>query len=401
MIQPTKVRLRACAIKGVDMRMHCKSLAVYESMCKPYITSKFIIVDRTNMINGMQLMGGDPINFAFDGGGEVYESEQFILTINGEASTQNGRTIIYTITAATEAYFKDRANLVQQSFLQQQHTSAAQQIHSQFIGGNLFVAMPSMGMIAKKDIGSYISSNVKPFKAIEDILRRATYGAYKSGSTVYFQDKEGHVIAPLEHLFATLAPQQVFEQRATWGSDWRHIFTATNAIIAAQTIIDENKNSGRAGSQQLAAASSQALNVYDMKDKGLIVSKAAQAFSSGPMSRFAAKNGGIVNTLMMDSARNDPSQDPAQNRIQENLFQAKIKDGVNYLIKVPIQSGIQVTIGQGIDARLIPPSGDQNTGYNAIGGLMLVADLCHECFFDDRQVQATTTMRAVQINYNV
>lgn len=401
MINPTKIRLRNCTIKGVDCRLHTNCITVYETMCKPYITATITLIDNNGFVNGLQLKGGEQVSFAFDGGGRVYESTQYITQIEDPQQSENLRSTTHLIHTATESYFNDKANLVQRSDVNTTASSVAQQIHNQFVGTDapLKVLQSTLGMIAKSDIGGFITANKKPFKAIEDIMSQASYGKYKSGSTVYFRDRDSYVLAPLEHLFETMSPQATFVQKKTWGADWRDTFTSTNAIIAARTVSDEN--SQRGGASKLAATASGGLNIFDIAKGTNVVDKIASK-ASGVLSQFAKRGGGIPNVLQTDSRRNELSSDQAVNQVEQNSFQASVKDGVNYLIKVPIQSGIDCTVGKAINAKLIAPVGDQNTpSRNYIGGLMLVADLMHECYFDDRSVQATTTMRAVQKDYNV
>jgi hypothetical protein len=408
-VQPTKVALRACNINGADLRKSCQSIFVYETMCKPYLTATITINDSSNIINNLGLRGGERVSFVIDTGiGKVYESVQYILSIQETEDQSNFRTMLYTIQTASEAFFNDRASLVQRSDVNIPATSAVEAIHNEFIGKDapLQVMLPSLGLIAKTDIGGYITSNKKPFKAIEDILNRCSYGSIKTGSTVYFRNKDSYVIAPLEHLFNTMSPQDTYVQKQTFGSNFTDSFNAYNAIIHASTSVDENEGKQRGGMSNLVENAKASINVFDNAMGKEVLAKAAQiapTVGSGLTSiaqKFGKGNFGH-NVVQMDSRRNSPSTDQSLNMVAQNMFQAQVKDSVNYYIKVPIQSGINATVGKGINAKLLPPVGDLPKGYNSTGGLMLVADLCHECYFDAREVQGTTTMRAVQISYNV
>lgn len=413
-INPTKVRLRSCRIRGVDVRLMTNKISVYESMCKPYITSIVTIIDNNNLINGLGLRGGEEIRFAFDGGGHVYEATHYISTIKGEKSAENKRAMVYTINAISPSFFYDRANLVQRSDVNIPGTAAISAIFGEYLSGdrplNIF---PSLGMIAKSDIGGFVTQNKKPFTAINDIMKQISFGGFKSGSPVFFLNQYEYVVAPLEQLLASVSAQATFEERSTWGSDWRHTFNTTHVVIDAATHDEDNEEaSGRGGAMNIAAAATGALNLFDIA-KGAEAVPAmfgqiggsfgglGEAASGGIQKFVRGKLGGIQNVLQMDSRRNEPSNDQGMNAVAENSFQAQVKDGVNYLIKVPIQGGINCTVGRGINAKLIPPHGDQQRGHNRVGGLMIVADLCHECYFDNREVQATTTFRGVKTGFNV
>lgn len=408
-VQPTKVALRVCTIDGADVRKHVQSIHIYETMCKPYLTATIKINDTSNLINNLQLRGGEKVSIVIDTGiGKIYETVQYINAINDSKSPENFRAVIYEISTASESYFNDRAGIVQRSDVNTPATNAAQNIHSEYVGNDapLNIAMASLGMLAKPEIGGFITSNKKPFKAIEDILKRASYGAYKTGSTIYFRNANEYVIAPLEHLFQTMSSSETFVQKQTWGADFRDAFNAYNAILYAATQVKENSQQ-RGGMSNLAAAAQGAVNVFDVMKGSEVVAAAAKAAASnfaGNLSNMAlkfgkGKFGGIPNVLQLDSRRNDPSTDQSLNAVDQNLFQAQVKDSVNYYIQVPIQSGVNVTVGKGFTAKLLPPTGDLNKGLNRLGGLMLAADVCHECIFTDNLVQGTTSIRGVQINY--
>lgn len=410
LINPTRVRLRRCSIMGVDVRLLTQKISVYETVCKPYISGEVTILDNNNVINNLRLRGGEPISFAFDGGGgRTYSCDHFITSISDSKQSQNKRAVIYTIQTVGPSFMYDRANLVQRSDVNIPGSAVIQSIFGQFLSGdaplNIF---PSLGLIAKTEIGGFVTANKKPFTAIGDIAKRLTYGGYKTGSTVFFRNRDEYVVAPLEHLFATASPQEFYEQRSTWGSEWHHVFTSTNAIIQAATINKGENDSGIGGATNLAMAAGGALNLFDIA-KGeeaipAMFGQIAKAIGSGAdiggVSRFVrGKLGGIQNVLQMDGRRNDPSQDQSLNAVQENMFKAQVKDAPQYLIKVPIQTGLNATVGRGVRAKLLPPNGDGSKGAQRLPENFLVADLCHECFFDKREVQATTTLRIVALGY--
>lgn len=391
------------------MRKHTQSIFLYETMCKPYLTATITINDTANAINALQLRGGERVAFVIDTGiGKLIESVQYILTIDEAESQDNFRSMVYTITTASESYFNDRAGMVQRSDVNIPATAAVKLIHAEHLGTDapLNILLPSLGMIAKSEIGGFITSNKKPFKAIEDIITRASYGGIKTGSTVHFRNLKEYVIGPLEHIFNTMSATESFVQKQTWGSDFRDTFNSYNAIIHASTKISEGGKQ-RGGMNNIAAAAKGALNVFDSAQGKELVMKAAEVASSisGGLTAAAqkfgkGKYGGIPNVLQFDSRRNEASNEQSLNMVAQNMFQAQVKDSVNYYIKVPIQTGVNVLAGKGFNAKLIPPTGDLGTGFQAVGGLMLAADVSHQCYFDDRLVQGTTVIRGVQIKYN-
>ncbi len=369
-------------------------------MCKAYLTATITLIDNVNMVNGMGLKGGEPVTFQFDGGGNSYDQDMYILTIDGEESTDNLRSIIYSITCASLSYFNDKANIVQAAS-SASATALASQIHNQYVGGDygLNVKMSSAGPIGSPEGGGHQIENKKPIAAINELIRRYAFGGVASGSGVYFRDANSYVISPLEHLFDSMSSQATFTQRNTYGSDWRDTFTTTHIVISAMTKKDENANSSRGGGGALAGAGAQALSVFDPSAGIAAISQGAKKTGLSAFGGGGPFSGGSQGVMQHDTRRAPMTAFQGINKVAEVAFRAKVKDGVNYLIKVPIQGGIDCTVGKGITALLVPPQGDQKkAGAQTVGGLMLVADLCHECYFDQRTVQGTTTFRAVQLS---
>ena len=84
-------------------------------------------------------------------------------------------------------------------------------------------------------------------------------------------------------------------------------------------------------------------------------------------------------------------------RPREQEFLARVQDADKYLVKVPIKNGLKLTVGQGVNARILAPAGDQIQHAKLVGGLMLCADVMHDVYFDIRTVMGTTTFRGVVV----
>jgi len=77
------------------------------------------------------------------------------------------------------------------------------------------------------------------------------------------------------------------------------------------------------------------------------------------------------------------------------LFQ----NGPMMRVKVPVQSGMYVTVGKGVQLNLLPPMGDfDGYGSSDMSGQYLVTEVCHELQLVNKSVQATTTMNCARGN---
>lgn len=403
-IQPTKSRIRSCTINGVDFRNHINQARIYETISKPYLTAKLTIIDNNNLIDNMQIKG-KPVSISFDAGdGLIYDAELYVLKIHGEKSAQSLRSIIYDVECIGEEYFQDKKALVQQSFKHITGTQAVQRLHDQFIGGNsLRILSQSMGPLS---LQPYTISSVKPFKAISDIRKRLIYPQYPTGLTLYYRDRESHVLGPLEALFDQLSAQQEFFQESTWGKNWFDVVRAQNAIISAIAESDDENGdgAGRGSLKDISDKQYQEKKVFDWRTKSLKINKKAKKISPGKLmgaledfgsllQGLPGGHGGKPNYMTMDSSHLPAQQDPSNKTEEEQLYRALVKNGPRINVKVPCQSGFQCTVGKGVQLNLLPPIGDvDDIGPNLASGLYLVTDLVHILASDDRQMTGVTCM---------
>jgi hypothetical protein len=404
LLQPAKAFIQSCVVAGAEMTGKVQRIQLFETLCKPYLTCNLIIQDDNNVINNLRLVGGQPVSIAFTGGaGVMYRATLYIHSLKGEPSRKNLRTITYTFDLVGPQYFGDKANLVQQSFSKIKGTDIIQKVHDQFLSEKLSILVPSSGLIGKEN--GYVISSTKPFKAINDIRKLLTFDAYSTGSTLHWRDNVGNKFAPMEHLFATMSPTVKFEQRNTWGSDWRNVFGAYNAILEASSTINESGTSVGRGIGAVASAAQSERKVLDIMGNKRTVDQMLGSVGGGAVSGTAASFGSIVNSVTGGHGGShnysafDPTQFPKENLRQTDksrMYGATIAGGPQLTIKVPIQTGLLCTVGKGILTKLIPPTGDLERGTERGDGLMLVIDLMHEVHGDGNQMSGTTTMRCAK-----
>lgn len=409
---PTKVRLRRFDLGGVSLLQHVQNIKVYESMCTPYIKCDVTVIDNKGILAALTedygTLANLPVRFAFDDGETIYErKEQRVFSVDSQPAQEAKRAQVYNVTTIGESYFKDRSNLVQQSFKNTPATQAAQAIHNRFLGGDapLNILRQSLGMIAKDTIGSFPVSNFKPFKAIEDVLRTATYNI-AANPTVYFRDALSYQLGPLQSFFQQAQAEVEVIERATWGVTVHDMFEAAHySVVSAAVLVDKaDRDSGTGGGARvgnLAAAAYQSENVFDLAQGILTKDIPAKALDFASLlpgfGQSIGRAGGMMNVLLQNSLRRDPQHDPSIKRTQEAQFLASVSDATKYLVKVPIRAGLKMTPGKGVNARLLAPAGAEDRA-RPVGGLMIVADVVHDCYFDEREAQAFSTFRGVKVN---
>ena len=386
-----------CSVNGMNATALVQSLKIYESMCKPYRTAEITFYNNRSQLNLTSLKWGDPVNFAIrNSKGETYIMESYFTASSDDLTYDTVTESMLTITTATVAYFKDQANRVQHSFKNIPATAAASQIHSQYIGTQLQVMSQSMGMIAQDSIGGYVVTNKSPFKAIREILNRAVYGSVKSGASLYFENKRGHVIAPAEQLVNQLSPGVNLEQRETIGDDPYHMFGAGNAenTILVSKLFTKDSGIGDISATE-AKVQQTAKTVFEQYGRHPFerFEKGNSSFGKSALSLFS-KFPGVSTIEHRSEARNPKQVDPSIKTLQELAYKAYIKNGTNFLVKTTIEGGMKLTCGEGVNVVLMAPMLEP---YASIAGRLLVADLMHECYFDNREIQGTSTLRGVKV----
>lgn len=411
--QPTKTRIIYCNISGADITVHVRSIKVFETVCKPYITATLEILDKNNVINNLQLVGSEPVNFAFYGNqNRIYEAQLRVLSVKSETSAQNLRSLPYTIECIGQAYFNDRVNLVQQSFQGITATDAIQKIHGQYVGGDapLSILTSSLGLLTNEL--PYIVNSIKPFKAIDDIRANMNFAQYSTGNSLYYRNRDQYVLTALEHLFARLSPQQEFIQSETWGIDINNYALAERSILAAKAEMDSTGAEGNRGHVgDLASSLVQSKTVFDMRELVRTVNTFATSISSGqvvgtPLGDMVSSIlkgkilGGEPNHQLFNSFMSTFESTAAAKTERERLYSATAKGGPRMTVKVPIQSGSEVTVGQGVKLNLVPPLGDLKSGINLISGNWLTIDICHEVVQSATGYTGTSTIRCIRGGYD-
>lgn len=392
-----KVGLLSCTYNGKDIKLMTHCIRIYETMCKAYRTAEVVMLNDHGQVTGIPggVNVGDEVTFSIlDSWGQIYNMTSYVTAAPDTLNSAMHEDMV-TIGTVTSAFMKDKANIVQHSAKNEVISATAQAIHSMYIGTPLQLPVASIGMIAMDQIGSYISSGEHPITAIRNMIARAKWpGA--SGAAVYFENKFGASLGPLEYYLNESPVGLKLIDSTTWGTDYRHIFGGAGAVnaVLAHKIYHKDGQAGGAGDQAKAAGQSTTLF---SQDKRTAVMNAIPSVNIPNLAKFISSgSGGIAIHSFMDGARNNMSIDPALQAAAENAVKAKVKDGTNFLIKSTIESGFNdsFTVGNRITAFLRAPLESPTEVFD---GTLLLADVMHECYFDNRIVSGTTTSRCVVV----
>ncbi len=251
-----------------------------------------------------------------------------------------------------------------------------------------------------------------PLTAIKNILKETVSSqSADTGSWLIFKNRFGVNVVQVAALFKAIAnangsdmfgggplvsditnngQQEYFLQKETWGVFFQdlHLY---HAIIFAQVEAREGTGSGGRGSGvNTSGASNPITSAYDMATGNLI-----------PGAIGGGGGGGTLAGLQVTNSKIWPNATaPFTKTSGEETYSAACKDSAGLVLQVPMQTGLNVTVGKGIWAQLLPPigiaAGAGNINTYLLNGPWCVTDLVHEIYTDERERQATTTMQCLK-----
>ena len=424
LITPGKVELLQCTISSTPFRepngrnnFHVQELRIYEDICKAYFTGQLVIETEYNTYETF-LNPGAIVQIGFeaprsDGGPTKSYYEDFrIYSYDTKPRTKN--SVVHTISLIGQEFYNDKTNTVQQPFSNIPGIQAAVQIHQQYMQaghGSVRPLVQSTGLIATEQV-PHMVNNKKPIKAIHDILDSIVFAQYKSCAAVYYRDKYGHVMAPLQHLMESASVSETFQQKFT--RTYQDAFTAYNQIqhlrpmsppgeqYAGQTIssIDGIFKSAAAFDVQTGTYLTKNLADFDI---GSLVNASADVIKfikSLEGSIKSLKFGGQQLMSIIDQRKRPAQTDkqgPGGFNTSEDAFLASLTYIPKYWVSVPLQTGVNVTCGQRIF--VIYPTGTDST--TVLAKTLFVPRLIHELKFTEGQNRKTIAVQGVTEIYGV
>jgi hypothetical protein len=367
---------------GGNITNMVQTVTIRESICSSYITGDVVALDNQNVISNFGLTGGSPCMISFTapstmGGGGSYSIDMYVVDIKAESSPENMELKIYTISLCSSEYFTDRATLTSKSSDQgQTGCMLAQQIWGE-CGFKTALLQPTQDAPLRDGNQPFHVDLAKPFTAIGQIRDIQFYPGFPTGNVLLFRNYRGVNHVPLQYIYQTASPTLTFIQRHTWGIRWDHMFGAENSWLA---MIDV-KQYTRAQMWDPTMFKTQTKRMFD--------------HSAGKLggNLFQGLLGAGQNMAASNSDRTSAAIDFSNMIDKARYYAVCTKAQPQYLVRVPIQSGINITAGVGVGLDLLPISA---SGSNPNSGTFLVTDLVHEIHRDLRNVKGTTVLQCLK-----
>lgn len=375
-IQPTKAKLVTCTISGVPYvegeknNFHVQELRIFEDHCKAYFTGQLVIEAHQNTWE-IYVNPAAEVVLTFeaprsDGGPTKSYTEKFQI-LSYESKPREGdltNAMVITLSLIGPEYYNDKFNTVQQSFANIPGTAAAAAIHGQYMAenGGLDIRSVALGMIGMDQVPHQVR-NKKPIKAIHDILDKSVFAAYKSGAAVYFRNKPGYVMGPLQQLMETAPVTQTFIHQPAESSSFKQTMLGYDKIIHLRPMAPpgQDNNGMSAGSidglfKSLAFFDLKSGNYEEMLGNfGGVVSGLAsslQGIASSMQAGIKGRYGGRNMMATIDDlhqARSVAKNGPGGWKGAEDSFLTALRFSPKYWISAPLQTGVNVTCGDRIN----------------------------------------------------
>lgn len=424
-IQPTKASLKSCTVNslpyyeiiGGDVKnnFHVKELRIYEDICKAYFTGQLVIETMLN-VSELFIQPTVPVTISFEAprsdgvptktyteSFRIYSYDSKPLSGGGDARMQ------HTIQLIGQEYYNDRHNTVLENFANIPGTDAAAKIHDRYmsVNGGLEIKIPSTGLIGQQ-LHPHQVKNMKPIKAIHDILDRCIYGAYPTCAPVYFRDKPGYVMAPLQHILESGNVLEKFKHVPAQGASLEHTMHGYDNIIHLRPVAPAGESSAAASAGTISGMIN-ATSFFDVKSGNYLESfnAAAKALNLPFVNNIPGLKGKIQNMLkqasrgrfgasmmftMLDEllqTRQVDKNGPGGYNAKQEAFLTALNYAPKYWISVPLQTGSNVTCGGRINVTF--PINDRLTNKT-----LFVPRLIHELRFTENDQQ--NKRQALNIN---
>lgn len=423
--QPTKIVVNQISINDISWlpnNFHVKELRIYEDICKSYFTGQLVIETMQNVHE--YLLGPTvPVFIDFEGirndNNSISYSQQFRIHSYESKPIGGGgdANMEHTVQLISQEFYNDRHNTVMQGFSNITGTQAAAQIHNKYLQleGALRVKQ-STGLIAEKDV-PHQARNVKPVKAIHDLLDRCVWADYRSCAPVYFKDVDGYVMGPLQYFLEQGNIRGNFYHKLGAGGELQEVFDGYENVIHLRPLTPPGE--ANADTANFVTSSGNASQYFDIRD-GKIQLKPGSIqtilglpfFTKNPSlkrrvqemlqeankSRYGARNMMHIIDQLQQSI-SVAKHGPGGYNVAQEVFLTALSYCQKWWVSVPIQSGLQMTCGSRMNIVYPIPSDNREVH---IQKTWFVPRLIHEIVFtegakrDAIPVNATTDMFCVQ-----
>jgi len=162
------------------------SLSIYEDMFATNITASLTLMDTTNSLMHMSILGYEKVKIEFDlpGTGKPLKYNFVISAVSDKQKAGDGKQL-YTMELISEDAFKNVQTMVSKSFVNKKYHEMVSELHG-MVSSRPLSTEPSEGIFTLP------LSYTKPVKGINLISTYAKSQAFQQPSYLYFEREDGY-----------------------------------------------------------------------------------------------------------------------------------------------------------------------------------------------------------------
>lgn len=401
----SKAIVRKAMVNGVDMSQNIRQLYVGSSVLSPYMVTKLLIMDGSRIQDALY-ESGVPISLVYSSGDAsiVREIELVSMANLGGMKIESNRMGGAELVGISQSYFN----------MQNEHSSAHQNIpacealkklHKEVDSRASLNVTKCKGMIADQE--PFHLRSVKLGQGVNNIRGRMTDEKYKSGAYTYFMDQNGEYHAkPLEQL----------ADEAGQGGPMFTQYTAGKSFIDDQRRMAFNVFSMQKGGTQSDYGTDNAAkwqSVTKQRGGDKPPTEAGFNWSSLQYKKTTEKDHDPSSRKTQGDTKWAGEKPKAAQMVNHNFFydqnqkkkpdfegdianqnvMSKISMQGSVLANVPMEGGLECTVGKGCNLDLPAEVGEGPAAKSSSGGSQLIVAQGEYIFLGDQGMQGIVSIQ--------
>lgn len=372
----TQAVIRKCEVNGVDLCQSVRELYVGSSILTPYMVAKMKVFDGSKIQDALYESGAKVSIVYTAGNSSTIREFEFVTMGNmGGVKSESNRAGMTTLTAISPSYFS----------MQNEHSSyhfnvtaseAMKKLHKELDPKHPLNVAKTKGLIGSGE--PFHLRGMKLGRALNVIRSRMSDEKFESGAFVYFLDQRGEYhCRSIEELFSGFAGA-TYHQRMP-GQNFMKEQTSMAYNIFAMKRGDPDTGYGSDNAANYQSTTKQRGGTPDFGfDWKTLEYKAAKAIDYA-LDRVAntvwkgakAPAASMVNHMFEFDGNQKTSKDYEGDRAAKNVMAAIVMQG-STLINVPLEGGLNSTVGKNINLELPSETGTGQIKKSTYGGKHLV-----------------------------
>lgn len=197
---PTSVDVRAVRIysangRSFDAAYIFDEIILNESLYMPTMNGSITITDDFDHYEALPIIGQEIVQIEVEAFEERIYTFTFAVYKVSNVQKLNSRTSRYTLYFVSEEQILNENLRLTRSFANMKYSQMMNEILVNEIGTEKDIAID-----ATQNSNTYVTPNIRPFKAIKQITRKSISARNEQSNYVFFEDRRGFIAAPLMSL---------------------------------------------------------------------------------------------------------------------------------------------------------------------------------------------------------